>query len=57
MSVMIVKVLLKARSPPTGPGAGIEEKQEDGHTRRTSAWCHMCHTTIYKAVILDILLW
>ena len=57
MSVMVVKVLLKAWSPPTGPGAG---KKEDGHTRRTSAWCHMCHTTIcilYKAVKLDILLW
>ena len=57
-SVMVVKVLLKAWSPVTGPGACKEEDQEDGHTRRTSAWCHMCHTTIcilYKAVILDIL--
>ena len=57
MSVMVVKVLLKAWSPPTGPGAGEEEDQEDGHTRRTSAWCQMCHTKIcilYKAVIFDI---
>ena len=33
VSVMVVKVSLKARSPPTGPGAGEEEDQEDGHTR------------------------
>ena len=59
MSVMVVKVLLKAWSPVTGPGAAGEEVNEkDGGTRRTSAWCHMCHTSIcilYK--VLDILLW
>ena len=47
MSVMVVKVLLKAWSPVTGPGAAGEEVNEkDGGTRRTSAWCHMCHTSI-----------
>ena len=44
MSVIVVKVLLMAWYPSTGPGAGEEEIQEDGHTRRTSASCHMCHT-------------
>ena len=60
MSVMVVKVLLKAWSPVTGPGAGEEEEVRDGVTRRTSAWCHMCHTSIcilYKVTTLDILLW
>ena len=48
MSVMVLKVLLKAWSPPTGPGAGEEEDQEDGHTRRTSASCHMCQMCFGK---------
>ena len=34
MSVMVVKVLLKAWNPVTGPSAGEEEDQEDGGTRR-----------------------
>ena len=60
MSVMVVKVWLKAWSPVTGPGAGEEEDEKDGGTRRNSAWCHMCHTSIcilYKVTTLDILLW
>ena len=44
MSVMVVKVLLKAWSPVTGPGAGEEEDEKDGGTRKTSTWCQMCHT-------------
>ena len=58
MSVMVVKVLLKAWSP--GPGAGVEEDEKDRGTRRNSARCHMCHTSIrilYKVTTLDILLW
>ena len=31
--VMVVKVLLNDFNPPTGPGAGGEEDQEDGHAR------------------------
>ena len=35
MSVMVVKVLLKAWSPVTGPGAGEEEDEKDGgHKKR-----------------------
>ena len=36
---MSVMVLLKAWSPPTGPGAGEEEDQEDRHTRRLKNQC------------------
>ena len=43
VSVMVVKVLLKAWSPPTGPGAGEEEDQEDGHTRRSECQCILSH--------------
>ena len=60
MSVIVVKVWLKAWSPVTGPGAGEEEDEKDGGTRRNSARCHMCHTSIrilYKVTTLDILLW
>ena len=34
MSVMVVKVLLKAWSSVTGPSAGEEEDEKDGGTRR-----------------------
>ena len=39
VSVMVVKVLLKAWSPVTGPGAGEEEDEKDGGTeeRRTKS--------------------
>ena len=34
VSVMVVKVLLKAWSSVTGPSAGEEEDEKDGGTRR-----------------------
>ena len=44
MSVMVVKVLLKAWSPVTGPGADEKEDEKGGGTRREKEQINHNHT-------------